>query len=96
MQQVLNDLALHRPTLPGGVWPEPTTSAIVLPVAKRGQKGGMAGALVAGVNFSPGARRRVSRLFDLVAGHLATAVSNARAYEEECNMPENPLNFLWP
>ena len=50
MQQVLNDLALHRPTLPGGVWPEPTTSAIVLPVAKPGQNAGAAGVLVAGIN----------------------------------------------
>src|SRR5258708_4482027 len=80
---VLNDLALHFGTLPGGVWPEPTTSVIVLPVAKPGQKGGTAGALVAGINPRRALDDAYRGFFDLVAGHLATAVSNARAYEEE-------------
>jgi hypothetical protein len=31
---LLNDLALRFGKLPGGVWPEPTTSAIVLPVSR--------------------------------------------------------------
>jgi PAS domain S-box-containing protein len=80
---LLNDLALHFGTLPGGVWPEPTTSAIVLPVAKPGQKGGTAGVLVAGINPRRALDDAYRGFFDLVAGHLATAVSNARAYEEE-------------
>jgi PAS domain S-box-containing protein len=80
---LLNDLALHFGRLPGGVWPEPTTSAIVLPVAKPGQKGGTAGALVAGINPRRALDDAYRGFFDLVAGHLATAVSNARAYEEE-------------
>jgi PAS domain S-box-containing protein len=80
---LLNDLALRFGTLPGGVWPEPTTSAIVLPVAKPGQKGGTAGAMVAGINPRRALDDAYRGFFDLVAGHLATAVSNARAYEEE-------------
>ena len=80
---LLNDLALHFGMLPGGVWPEPTTSAIVLPVAKPGQKGGTAGVLVAGINPRRALDDAYRGFFDLVAGHLATAVSNARAYEEE-------------
>jgi signal transduction histidine kinase len=80
---VLNDLALHFGNLPGGVWPEPTTSAIVLPIAKPGQNGGTAGVLVAGINPRRALDDTYRGFFDLVAGHLATAVSNARAYEEE-------------
>jgi PAS domain S-box-containing protein len=80
---LLNDLPLRFPPLPGGVWDEPTTSAIVLPVAKPGQKGGTAGALVAGINPRRALDDAYRGFFDLVAGHLATAISNARAYEEE-------------
>ena len=80
---LLNDLVLRFATLPGGVWPEPTTSAIVLPVAKPGQKAGTTGVLVAGINPRRALDDAYRGFFDLVAGHLATAVSNARAYEEE-------------
>jgi signal transduction histidine kinase len=80
---LLDDLALRFGKLPGGVWPEPTTSAIVLPVAKLGQKGDTAGVLVAGVNPRRALDDAYRGFFDLVAGHLAAAVSNARAYEEE-------------
>jgi PAS domain S-box-containing protein len=80
---VLNDLALHFGDLPGGIWPEPTTSAIVLPVAKPGQNGGTAGVLVAGINPRRALDDAYRGFFDLVAGHLATAISNARAHEEE-------------
>src|SRR5260370_3625596 len=59
------------------------TSAIVLPIAKPGQKGGRAGVLVAGINPGGAVGDGYRGFFDLVAGHLATAVSNARAYEEE-------------
>ncbi len=65
-----------------GVWPDPPQSAIVLPVMQSGQDR-LAGFLVAGI--SP------RRVFDddyrgfteLLAGHIATAITNARAYEEE-------------
>ena len=65
-----------------GVWPDPPQSAIVLPVMQSGQDR-LAGFLVAGI--SP------RRVFDddyrgfteLLAGQVATAVTNARAYEEE-------------
>jgi signal transduction histidine kinase len=65
-----------------GVWPDPPQSAIVLPVMQSGQDR-LAGFLVAGI--SP---RRVfdddyRGFIDLLAGHIATALANARAYEEE-------------
>src|SRR5262249_43090264 len=68
--------------LPGGPWPESPEVAVALPIAAPGQPR-PTGFLVAG--FSP--RRVVDAdyrsFFDLVAGHVATAVANARAYEEE-------------
>ncbi len=65
-----------------GAWPDPPQSAIVLPVLQSGQER-LAGFLVAGI--SP---RRVfdddyRGFTDLLAGHIATAIANARAYEEE-------------
>jgi PAS domain S-box-containing protein len=65
-----------------GVWPDPPQSAIVQPIMQSGQDR-IAGFLVAGI--SP---RRVfdddyRGFTDLLAGHIATAIANARAYEEE-------------
>jgi signal transduction histidine kinase len=63
-------------------WPEPICSAMAVPI--RGPSHDrIAGVLVAG--FSP--RRPVDAeyrsFFELVAGHIATAITVARAYEEE-------------
>jgi signal transduction histidine kinase/DNA-binding response OmpR family regulator len=80
---VLDDLAERFGDLPGGVWPEPTRTAIVLPVAKAGQEGQTSGVLIAGVNPRRALDDAYRGFLDLVAGHLATAVTNARAYEEE-------------
>ena len=67
--------------LPGGAWPESSTAALVLPIAAPGYTK-PTGFLVAG--FSP--RRVVDAeyrsFFDLIVGHIATSISNARAYQE--------------
>ncbi|HET9409938.1 MAG TPA: response regulator [Candidatus Sulfotelmatobacter sp.] len=80
--ELVSDLSTHFAGLPGGPWPEPPETAIVLPIAAVGQAH-PAGFLVTA--FSP--RRIIDAdyrtFFDLVAGHLATAVANARAYEKE-------------
>ncbi len=68
--------------LPSGPWPEPCTEAIVLPLAAGG-KTELTGFLIAGIN----PRRRLDApyrtFFELAAGHVATAINNARAYEAE-------------
>ena len=68
--------------LPGGAWPEPSTHAAVLPIARPGQER-PTGALVIGL--SP--RRPIDDGYEgflrLVAGHTAGAIADARAYEEE-------------
>ena len=66
--------------LPGGWWPESPEAALIVPIVSAGQ---FRGFLVAGL--SP---RRIEdadyrSFFDLIAGHLSTAIGNAIAYEEE-------------
>jgi signal transduction histidine kinase len=80
---VLDDLDLRVGVLTAGIWPEPTTRAIVLPVAKSGQSAGVTGVLIGGINPRRELDTRYRRFFDLVAGQMATAVANGRAYEEE-------------
>ena len=80
---VIDDLDLRVGALTAGIWPEPTTRAIVLPVAKSGQSAGVTGVLIAGINPRRALDIRYRRFFDLVAGQMATAVANGRAYEEE-------------
>jgi PAS domain S-box-containing protein len=80
---VVEDLHLPFGTLPGGAWPEPTTRAIVSPIVKSGQRAGVTGVLIAGINPRRALDDSYRGFFDLVTGHMATAVANSRAYEEE-------------
>ena len=79
---VLDDVRQRFGALPGGPWPEAVQSAVVLPITLPGQEQTV-GFLIAGV--SPRLRLDDSyrSFLDLVAGQVATAVSGARAYEEE-------------
>ncbi len=78
----VSGLAERFAALPPGPWPVPPDSALVLPLAAPGQES-PAGALVAGIN----PRREIDDAYraflQLTAGQIATAVANARAYEEE-------------
>jgi PAS domain S-box-containing protein len=72
---------LDRHMLPGGPWPEPCNTAMILPLVT-GTDGQPSGFLIAGA--SP---RRVldddyQGFFDLLAGGVASAIANAKAYEE--------------
>src|SRR5262249_46637310 len=79
---VVTELARRFGALPGNVWPEPPHTALVLPVRKSGQER-LAGFLVAGVSPRLVLDDNYRGFLDLLAGHVATAVANARAYEEE-------------
>jgi GAF domain-containing protein/CheY-like chemotaxis protein len=79
---LVTDLVGRFGPLLGGMWPEPATTALVLPLAPPGY-GQLAGFLVAGAN-----PRRVldvpyRTFFELVASQIATAIAHARAYEAE-------------
>ena len=68
--------------LANSVWPEPTEAAVVLPMERPGHAN-LAGFLVAGVSPRLVLDEGYRTFLDLLARQVATAVGNARAYEEE-------------
>jgi PAS domain S-box-containing protein len=78
----VDDLQARFGSLPGGPWPEPAQRALVMPMAKPGQSR-PTGFLVAGTSPRLLFTEDYKGFLQLLAGHVATAVSNARAYEEE-------------
>jgi signal transduction histidine kinase len=80
--EVVSDLPNRFGITIGGPWPEPCESALVLPIAASGY-GKPIGFLVAGLSPRRIVDAEYRSFFDLIAGHISTAVANARAYEEE-------------
>ncbi|MBC8144811.1 MAG: response regulator, partial [bacterium] len=78
----MHDLPEIFGKLPGGVWPESPQRAIVLPMTKHGQAQ-LAGFVVVGLSSRLSFTDEYRAFLDLLTGHVATAVANARAYEEE-------------
>jgi signal transduction histidine kinase len=69
-------------SLPGGPWPEPSEAALVLPIAAPGYPK-PTGFLVAGLSPRRVVDADYRSFFDLIVGHISTAIANARAYQEE-------------
>ena len=80
--EVVADLADRFGPITAGPWPEVCTSALVLPIAASGY-GKPTGFLVAGLSPRRVIDTEYRSFLDLIAGHISTAVANARAYEEE-------------
>ena len=76
---VLEDLK-GRPGLTGGIWPDPARSALVLPLSGSGR---ILGFLVAGVSPRRVLDEPYRAFLNLVAGHIATGLVTARAFDEE-------------
>lgn len=76
------ELVTNLKGLPGGAWPESSTTALVIPITAPGYAKPV-GFVVTG--FSP--RRLVDAdyrsFFEMIVGNISTAISNARAYQEE-------------
>jgi signal transduction histidine kinase len=68
--------------LPLGPWPDPTDTVAVVPI-KSNIAHRPAGALVVGISSCIRLDVRYSSFLELVGSQVATAVANARAYEEE-------------
>ena len=80
--RIVSDLAARFGSLPGGPWPEPTEAAFVLPIVAPGVLK-PTGFLVGGLSPRRVIDADYRSFFDLIAGHVGTAMANARAYEEE-------------
>jgi signal transduction histidine kinase len=78
----VEDLARRFGNVPAGPWGDPPDCGVVIPV-RSSKADELAGFMVAGVS----ARLRLDDLYrafyELVAGQIAIAITNARAYEEE-------------
>ena len=77
----IGDLESLGVRIPGKPWPELVAKAIVLPIYSAPET--LAGILVAGVGPRRPWNAAYRTFFDLVAGHVGVAVSDARAYEHE-------------
>ncbi len=86
--ELIHDLDGRFGTLPAGRWPEPTRSAAVLPLKQAGQDEA-AGFLVLGISPRRALDDAYREFFELVAGHVATMISNGQAYEEERKRAES-------
>jgi signal transduction histidine kinase len=80
--EIVSDVVAGFGPLPGGPWPEPAEAAYVLPIAVPGIVK-PTGFLVAGLSPRRVIDADYRSFFDLVAGHVGTAIANARAYQEE-------------
>jgi PAS domain S-box-containing protein len=70
--------------LTAGAWEDDCTrEAVVMPLAKAGVQDLPAGFLIAGISPRIGLDEKYRDFLQLAAGHVATAIANARALEEE-------------
>ncbi|HVW00675.1 MAG TPA: ATP-binding protein [Planctomycetaceae bacterium] len=79
---IISDLNQRLGGILRGVWGDSIETAVVLPMARPGQAR-PAGFMVAGISVRRPFNDSYMGFLDLVAGQIATAVANARAYEEE-------------
>ncbi len=79
---VIDELAEVLGPLPRGPWDTPPDSGVVLPILMPGQ-GSPLGFVIAGANPRKRLDASFRAFFELVGGHISSAIANARAYEEE-------------
>lgn len=78
---LVNDLSHRFGMIVGSLWPEPSSQALVVPLHTKSSESSVM--LVMGIN----PRRRLDEAYrhflDNIQSHIATAIANARVYEEE-------------
>jgi signal transduction histidine kinase len=79
---VVDDLRHRFGDFPAGTWDVPCGAAVVVPIAQQGQ-GRPAGCLIAGINPYRAFDAASAGFVELVAGQIASSLTNARAYEAE-------------
>jgi signal transduction histidine kinase len=78
----VDDLEVGFGHLPGGPWPESAQSALVLPLKSQTAEKPL-GCLVAGISPRRRLEAHYQEFLTLVAAQVATAITNAQAYEQE-------------
>ena len=84
---VIEDLGRRFAEVPRGLWSNPPQSAVLLPI-RSNKAHDLAGVLIAGVSSRLALDQLYRSFFELISTQIATAVANARAYEEECKRVE--------
>ncbi|MGA9390586.1 MAG: ATP-binding protein [Candidatus Sulfotelmatobacter sp.] len=79
---MMSSLPAPLENLPGGPWPERARSAVLLPIASAGENQAT-GVLIAGISPRRDFDEKYQAFFGLIARHLAAAVADARAYEDQ-------------
>jgi signal transduction histidine kinase len=80
--RVVEHLDERFPDVPPGPWSDPPQTAAVIPIPSA-RPDQLAGVLVAGVSARLAWGAAYRRFFEMMAAPIATAIANARAYEEE-------------
>lgn len=78
--EVIEDVFERVGPLPGGIWPEPARSALVVPLKAPGGLE-LAGVLVIGAPARRVVDLQYRTFIDCVAGHVASAIADARVHE---------------
>jgi signal transduction histidine kinase/CheY-like chemotaxis protein len=80
--ELVADLARRFDCLPRAPWGEPAQQALLMPIRRPGRHQ-VAGVLVLGISPRLAFDDDYRGFYDLVASHVTTVLSNARAYEQE-------------
>lgn len=80
-ESVLLDVDGESLSLPRGVWPDPPTQALVVPLLQQGAD--PVGFLVAALNSHRRLDAQYRGFIELVAGHLAAGIGSARSYRAQ-------------
>jgi signal transduction histidine kinase len=78
----VENLAARIPNIPAGPWSDPPRTAVIVPI-KSNIAHRLAGFMVAGASPRLKLDDHYLSFLELVAAQIATAIANARAYEEE-------------
>ncbi len=84
--EIIGELEAKFGKMPGGAWNDAPDKAIVLPLAKAGTSDDLTGFLVAGLSPNLAFDDDYRAFSELVAGHITTVITNARALESEANI----------
>ena len=79
---VVDDLQSRVSDVPTGPWPDPPRTAVIVPIPSA-KTGDVRGFLIHGVSPRIELDDNYRTFFQLIGAQIATAVSNAEAYEEE-------------